>query len=94
VSVRDRCTVCTKRAIGSETILDAPNDTPRWRGLSAQFSLFGHSANLNEDRCTIYPERTIGSEIILDAAIDTPRLQGSSGIRFSPFGDSASLDAR
>jgi hypothetical protein len=47
VLVRDRCTVCTKRTIGSETILDAPNDTPSWRGLSAQFSMFGHSANLN-----------------------------------------------
>jgi hypothetical protein len=47
VSMRDRCMVCTKRPIGSETILDAPNDTPRSQGLSAQFSLFGHSANLN-----------------------------------------------
>jgi hypothetical protein len=29
VSVQDRCTVCAKRTIGSEIILDAPNDTPR-----------------------------------------------------------------
>ena len=25
----DRCTVCAKGTIGSETILDAPNGTPR-----------------------------------------------------------------
>jgi len=32
VSVQDRCTVCAKRTIGSEIILDAPFGTPRWRG--------------------------------------------------------------
>jgi hypothetical protein len=26
---QDRCTVCTKRTIGSEIILDAPDDTSR-----------------------------------------------------------------
>jgi hypothetical protein len=29
VTVQDRCTVCTKRTIGSEIILDAPDGTPR-----------------------------------------------------------------
>jgi hypothetical protein len=29
VSVQDRCMVCTKRTIGSEIVLGAPNDTPR-----------------------------------------------------------------
>ena len=29
VSVQDRCTVCAKRTIGSEIILDAPDGTPR-----------------------------------------------------------------
>jgi hypothetical protein len=28
-SVQDRCTVCAKRTIGSEIILDAPDRTPR-----------------------------------------------------------------
>ena len=32
VSVQDRCTVCVKRAIGSEIILHTPNGTPRGRG--------------------------------------------------------------
>jgi hypothetical protein len=27
--VQDRCTVCAKRAIGSEIILDAPDGMPR-----------------------------------------------------------------
>jgi hypothetical protein len=33
VSVQDRCMVCTKCTIGSEIVLDAPEGTPRSRGL-------------------------------------------------------------
>jgi hypothetical protein len=29
VSVQDRCPVCTKRTIGLEILLDAPDGTPR-----------------------------------------------------------------
>jgi hypothetical protein len=29
VLVQDRCIVCTKCTIGSEIVLDAPDDTPR-----------------------------------------------------------------
>jgi hypothetical protein len=29
VSVQDRCTVCAKHTVGSEIVLDAPDDTPR-----------------------------------------------------------------
>jgi hypothetical protein len=32
VLVHDRCMVCTERTIGLETILDAPDGTPRRRG--------------------------------------------------------------
>jgi hypothetical protein len=39
-----RCAVCAERTIGSEIILDAPDGTPRWRGL------FGGSGNLEEVR--------------------------------------------
>ena len=28
VLVQDRCTVCTKRTIGSDIVLDAPDGTP------------------------------------------------------------------
>jgi hypothetical protein len=34
VSMQDRCTVCAKRTIGSEIILDAPDGTPWSRGSS------------------------------------------------------------
>ena len=33
VSVQDRCAIFTKRTIGSEIILDAPDGTPRDVGL-------------------------------------------------------------
>ena len=29
VLVQDRCTVCAKRAIGSDIVLDAPDGTPK-----------------------------------------------------------------
>ena len=29
VLVQDRCTVCAKRTIGSDIVLDAPDSTPR-----------------------------------------------------------------
>jgi len=48
VSVQDRCMVCTKRTIGSETILDAPmvllGDEAE---VQARFSLFRDSACLD-----------------------------------------------
>jgi hypothetical protein len=34
MSVQYRCTVCIKRNIGSEIVLDAPDGTPRCQGLS------------------------------------------------------------
>ena len=48
VSVQDRCMVCAKHTIGSETILDAPmvllGDEAQ---LVARFGPFGGSANLD-----------------------------------------------
>ena len=48
VSVQDRCMVCAKRNIGSETVLDAPmvllGDKDQ---VEAHFGLFGGSANLD-----------------------------------------------
>jgi hypothetical protein len=29
ILMQDRCTVCAERTIGSEIVLDAPNETPR-----------------------------------------------------------------
>ena len=48
-SVQDRCMVCAKRTIGSETILDAPmvllGDEAQ---VQARFSLFRDSTSLDE----------------------------------------------
>ena len=57
--VQYRCTVCAKRTIGLEIILDAPGGTI--------------VLVLVQDRCTICARRTIGSKIILDAPSGTPR---------------------
>ena len=72
-SVQDRCMVCAKRTIGSETVLDAPmvllGDEPH---VEARFGPFGDSANLHVDWCTVCTERTIGLEIVLDVPDGTP----------------------
>ena len=74
VSVQDRCMVCAKRTIGSETVLDASmvllGDEPH---VEARFGPFGDSANLHVDWCTVCTERTIGLEIVLDAPDGNPR---------------------
>ena len=74
VSVQDRCMVCTKRTIGSKTVLDALmvllGDEAQ---VEARFSSLGDSAILDADRCTVCAKRTIGSKIILDANDGTPR---------------------
>ena len=48
VSVQDRCMLCAKRTIGSETVLDAPmvllGDEAQ---VEARFGLFGDSANVD-----------------------------------------------
>ena len=63
VSVQDRCMVCAKRTIGSETILDAPKvllgDEAQ---VQAHFGLFRDSTSLMQDRCIVCAERIIGSE--------------------------------
>jgi hypothetical protein len=44
-------------------------------------------------RCTVCAEHTLGSKIVLDAPDGTPRDEAQVEARFSPFADSASLDA-
>ena len=46
ISVQDRCTVFAKRTIGSEIILDAPNETPKFVGhVESCYYLFGGSVS-------------------------------------------------
>ena len=67
--VQDRCTVCAKRTIGSEIVLDAPDGTHRCRG-SVNLEIV---RILTQDRCPVCAERTIVSEIVLDAPDGTAR---------------------
>jgi hypothetical protein len=74
VSVQDRCTVCTKHAIGSEIILDAPDELLGDKAhMEAHFGPFGDGANLMQDRCMVRAECTIVLEIVLDTPDRTPR---------------------
>ena len=48
ILAQDRCTVCAKRTIGSEIILDTPDGTLGDEAqVEARFGLFGDSANLD-----------------------------------------------
>ena len=48
VLMEDRCTVCAKRTIGSDIILDAPDRTPRWRGsCGISFGPFGDGVSVD-----------------------------------------------
>ena len=48
VSGQDRCTVCTKRTIGSGIVLDKTDGTPKYEVQGdAHFGLFGDSVNLD-----------------------------------------------
>ena len=46
-----------------------------------------------QDMCTVCAKRTIGSKIILDAPMVLLGDEAQAKARFSPFGDSANLDA-
>jgi hypothetical protein len=60
-SMQDRCTVCAKRTIGSEIILDTPDGTPRRRRSSESSVHMDIVLILMQDRCIVCVERTIGS---------------------------------
>jgi hypothetical protein len=49
---------------------------------------------LTQDRCTVCTERTIGSQVIWDAPDGLVSDMGRVESRFSPFGDSVSVNAR
>jgi hypothetical protein len=73
VSLQDRGTVCVKRTIGSEIILDAPDGTQRCRGSSESLVHLEIVLILTQDRCKVCVKSTIGLEIHLDATGRTPR---------------------
>jgi hypothetical protein len=73
VLVQDRCTVCAKRTIGSEIVLDKPNCTPRVRVSKLDSVHLEKVLILTQDRCMICTGHSTGSEIVLDAPDGTPR---------------------
>ena len=95
MSVQDRCMVCAKGTIGSETILDASmvllGDEAQVQAVSAYLEIV---LVLTQDRCTVCAEHTIGSEIILNTPDGISRSHGPWIISFGPFGDGVSVSAR
>ena len=49
---------------------------------------------LAQDRCTVCAKRTMGMEIVFGLPDGTLGEVGQVEARFTPFGDSANLDAR
>jgi hypothetical protein len=47
-----------------------------------------------QDRCMVCAKRNIGTKIVLDTPDGTPRFEAQEEAHFSPFGESANLDAR
>jgi hypothetical protein len=63
VSVQDGCTVCAKRTIGSEIILDAPDETLGDVGhVKSRFDPFGDVLVSMQVGCTVCAKQTIGPE--------------------------------
>jgi hypothetical protein len=96
ILTQDRCTVSTKRTIGSVIVLDAPNGTPRWQG-SCQI-LFRSVWKWRLCRCKIgawfapnlpYAQESFWTQpmVLID---DEDQVEA----RFCLFRDSANLDAR
>ena len=74
ILMQDRCTVCVKCTIGSEIILDAPNELLGDVGhVESHFFSFGDSVSVGARWCMVCAGRTIGSEIVLDAFDGTTR---------------------
>ena len=74
ILTQDRYTVCAKRTIDSEIVLDARNE----KLLGDLGHVESHSVRLEmvlvlvQDRCMVCTKRTIGSDIVLDAPNGTP----------------------
>ena len=62
--------VCAKCTIGSDIILDSPDDVGHVESRSVRLEMV---LLLMEDWCTVCAKHTIGTYIILDAPDGTPR---------------------
>ena len=73
-SGQDRCMVCAKRTIGSETVLDAPMVLlGEWAMSNLVLIRLDMVLVSVQDRCTVCAKHIMGLEIILDAPDGTTR---------------------
>ena len=74
VLVQDKCTVCAKRTVGSDIVMDAPDgllgDVGHVESRSVRLEMV---LVLVQDRCTVCVQRTIGPYVVLDAPDCNPR---------------------
>ena len=74
ILTQDRCTICAKRTIDLEIILDAPEGTPGDVGHVKSYLVRLEIVLVSvQDWCMSCAKCTIGSKIILDAPNGTPR---------------------
>ena len=74
ILTQDRCTVCAEHTIGSEIVLDAPNETLGDVGHVESYSLYLEMVFVFvQEWCMVCTKPTIGSDILLDATDGTPR---------------------
>jgi hypothetical protein len=94
--VHDWCTVCTKRTVGSEIVLDAPDGTPGWRGSNG--SSFRSVWRQCKFQCKIgarfvpsvpWPHKSFWMHRMVLLG-DVAQMEA----RFGSFGDSANLESR
>ena len=73
VSVQDRCTVCAKRTIGLDSVINAPmvllGDEAQWKLISVRVEIV---LIFTQDTCVVCAERTIGSDIGLTHPMELP----------------------
>ena len=94
LSVQDRCTVCTKRTIGSGIILDAPDGTTEAQ-LKARFGHFRDSGNI--DARWVHGLRRTFHRLGKSFRTHSMELLGDVGRAescFGPFGGRTSIGAR
>jgi hypothetical protein len=84
-AMQDRCTVCAKCTIGSESFWTPPIELLCDVG---QLNLISFRLETVLDWCKVCSKCTIGSKIVLE--VDKAQVEA----RFSLFGYSANLDAR
>ena len=62
--------------------------------MESRFGLLGDNVGVGASRCTVCAKCTIGLDIVFNAPMALLGDEAQVEARFSPYGDSANLDAR